>query len=261
MGPLNRTPPASRAAIQASRLNGHGRQGGFMLVIALIIMVIMTLSSVAMIVSLRGGISASANIAFRQAATRSADVAVDSAYQWVRTQMTSSTTSLNDGLAPADVAEATVTPAETTVTATRVRYYATMNGADSGCKKDGVADAFTPTSYRFGETINGADGFPCATRVSGNPAGYTIYYVIHRMANTSETACIAAGGAAGCGTCPTAGCLQPAITGSSTQTGMSQSATGPVFSTTSSNEAVYYRITVKVAGPRQNNRYIQGFIF
>lgn len=232
-----------------------------MLVIALIIMIIMTLSSVAMVTSLRGGISASANIAFRQAATRSADVAVDSAYQWVMTQMDNSTTALNNSLAPADAAEATVTSAEATTVATRVRYYATMNGADSGCKKDGVGDAFTPTSYRFSETINGADGFPCATRVSGNPAGYTIYYVIHRMANTSEAACLAAGGSAGCGSCPTAGCLQPAITATSGQNGQSQSATGPIFSTTSSNQAVYYRITVKVSGPRQNNRYIQGFIF
>ena len=44
--------------------------------------------------------------------------------------MTSSTTALNDGLAPADVAEATVTTAELAATATRVRYYATMNGAE-----------------------------------------------------------------------------------------------------------------------------------
>jgi type IV pilus assembly protein PilX len=261
MGPLIHRIPTTRAATQARRPIGRDRQDGFMLVIALIIMIIMTLSSIAMVMSLRGGISASANIAFRQAATRSADVAVDNAYQWVMTQMGNSTTALNNNLAPADSAEATVTSAEATTLATRVRYYATMNGADSGCKKDGIANAFTPTSYRFSETINGGDGFPCAARVSGNPAGYTIYYVVHRMANTTEAACLAAGGAAGCGSCPTAGCLQPAITGSSGQTGMSQDATAAVFSSSSTNAAVYYRITVKVAGPRQNNRYIQGFIF
>lgn len=229
-------------------------QGGFMLVVALIIMIIMTLSSVAMVISLRGGISASANIAFRQAATRTADVAVDSAYQWVGNQILGiSATSLNDNLAPANTAAATTTP----------RYYATMNGADTGCKKDGVANAFTPTSYRFSDTITGTDGFPCAGRVPGNPAGYTLYYVVHRMANTTETACVAAGGGAGCGTCPTAGCLAPAVSAtSSSQTGSSQDATGPILSSsTSTNSAVYYRITVKVAGPRQNNRYIQGFVF
>ena len=243
---------------------GHGqsparlprRQQGFVLVIALIIMIIMTLSSVAMVISIRGGISASANIAFRQAATRSADVAVDGAYQWVRTQMATAT-ALNNNIAPASAAAATTTP----------RYYATMSGADSGCKKDGVADAFTPTSYRFSNTINGSDGLPCAALVSGNPAGYTLYYVIHRMANTTETACVAAGGAAGCGTCPTAGCLAPAITvvaGSVNLAGCSMDPTAANFcgvSSTAVNSAVYYRITVKVVGPRQNNRYIQGFIF
>jgi type IV pilus assembly protein PilX len=260
MGPLIHKLPVARATLQTRRMHGGGRQGGFMLVIALIIMIIMTLSSVAMVISLRGGISASANIAFRQAATRSADVAVDSAYQWVATQMGSSATALNNSLAPTSAAEATIAAADATDVTTRVRYYATMNGADSGCKKDGVGDVFTPTSYRFSETITGSDGFPCAARVAGNPAGYTIYYVIHRMANTSEAACLAAGGAAGCGSCPTAGCLQPAVTGTSSQTGNSQDATAATFSS-STNTAVYYRITVKVAGPRQNNRYIQGFIY
>ena len=31
--------------------------------------------------------------------------------------------------------------------------------------------------------------------------------------------------------------------------------------TTVTNSLVYYRITVKVAGPRQNNRYIQAFVY
>jgi Tfp pilus assembly protein PilX len=252
MGPLKSVNTATRAALQARKGHGRAGQGGFMLVIALIIMVIMTLSSIAMIVSLRGGISASANIAFRQAATRSADVAVDSAFQWVNTQMAGSTTALNNNIAPVDATAATST----------ARYYATLNGADAGCKKDGVADAFTPTTYRFSETINGGDGFPCAARVSGNPAGYTLYYVVHRMANTSEAACLAGGGMAGCGTCPTAGCLAPAVTLNSSNTGSSQDATAAILSSSSAtNAAVYYRITVKVVGPRQNNRYIQGFIF
>ena len=254
MGPLTSIRSGDMRPVR-SRVPAMPRaQGGFMLVVALIIMIIMTLSSVAMVISLRGGISASANIAFRQAATRTADVAVDSAYQWVANQILSvSATALNNNLAPASTAAATTTP----------RYYATMNGADSGCKKDGAVDAFTPTSYRFSDTITGADGFPCAGRVPGNPAGYTLYYVVHRMANTTETACLAAGGSAGCGTCPTAGCIAPAVSAtSSSQTGSSQDATAAILSSsTSTNSAVYYRITVKVAGPRQNNRYIQGFVF
>ena len=63
MGPLIHRIPTTRAATQARRPIGRDRQDGFMLVIALIIMIIMTLSSIAMVMSLRGGISASANIA------------------------------------------------------------------------------------------------------------------------------------------------------------------------------------------------------
>jgi type IV pilus assembly protein PilX len=220
------------------------RQQGFVLVVALVIMIIMTLSSVAMIASLRGGISASANIAFRQSATRSADVAVDNAFQWVQTQMTASITALNSDIAPANAAAATTTP----------RYYATMSGADAGCKKDGIASAFTPQSYRFSDSVNGSDGFPCAAKVAGKPSGYDLYYVIHRMANTAAASC------------PAAGCLAPpisSVTGSSGSAGCSMDPSAPNFcgAATTTNQLVYYRITVKVVGPRQNNRYIQGFVY
>ncbi|MBK9522117.1 MAG: hypothetical protein IPO13_11005 [Rhodocyclaceae bacterium] len=102
----------------------RARQQGFVLVIALVIMVVMTLSAVAMITSLRGGISASGNISFRQAATRAADVAADGAYQWIQARM-ATPTGLDNGIAPANTAGATTT----------ARYYATMAGADAGCKK------------------------------------------------------------------------------------------------------------------------------
>jgi type II secretory pathway pseudopilin PulG len=212
-----------------------GRQKGFVLLMALVIMVIITLSAVAMITSLRGGISASGNIAFRQAATRAADVAVDSAFRWVQTQMAVAT-GLNSDIAAA------ATP----------RYYATMFGANSGCKKDGVGDAFTPQQYRFSDTVTGADGFPCAALVAGNPAGYTLYYVVHRMANTAGSAC------------PAAGCLAPPVTaaaGSSAGCSMDPTSASFCGASTTTNTLVYYRITIKVVGPRQNNRYIQAFVY
>ncbi|MDP2826185.1 MAG: hypothetical protein Q8O52_26295 [Sulfuritalea sp.] len=214
---------------------GASRQQGFVLILSLVIVVIITLSAVAMISSLRGGISASGNIAFRQAATRAADVAVDSAFQWVQTQMAVAS-GLNSGIAAA------ATP----------RYYATIVGADAGCKKDGVVNAFTPQQYRFSDTVNGSDGFPCAALVVGNPAGYTLYYVVHRMANTAGLAC------------PGAGCLAPTITSaSSSSAGCSMDPTSASFcgASTTTNTLVYYRITIKVVGPRQNNRYIQAFIY
>lgn len=215
---------------------GPARQQGFVLILALVIIVIITLSSVAMIASLRGGISASGNISFRQSATRAADVAVDSAFQWVQTQMAVAT-ALDNNIAAA------ATP----------RYYATMSAADSGCKKDSAAGSFSPQMYRFSDTVTGSDGFPCAALVAGNPAGYTLYYVVHRMANAA-------------GACPTpAGCLAPSIvTIPAGRAGCSMDPTSASFcgaSATTTNTLVYYRITIKVVGPRQNNRYIQAFVY
>ena len=220
------------------------QQQGFVLVIALVIMVVMTLSAVAMITSLRGGLSASGNISFRQAATRAADVAADGGYVWIQAQMTAAATALNNDIAPVNTAGALVTP----------RYYATMAGSDAGCKKDGVANVFAPQNYRFSDTTVGGDGFPCAGRIAGSPAGYSVFYVIHRLARTAGM------------TCPAAECVSPQVTivSAPPAAGCSTDPTSASFcgvSANSASAAVYYRITVKVVGPRQNNRYVQAFVY
>ena len=222
--------------------NRNGQQG-FVLVVALVVLVIITLSSVAMVTSMKGGVYAAGNIAFRQAATRAADVAVNSAFQWVQTQMIVAT-ALNSDIAPADTAAA----------ATTARYYSTMFGADSGCKKDGIAGVFLPQNYRFSDTINGSDSRPCAAKIPGSPSGYDLYYVIHRMASTSGSAC------------PAAGCLAPQVTTitSTPAAGCSMDPSSASFcgaSASGTNNLVYYRVTIKVSGPRQNNRYIQAFLY
>jgi hypothetical protein len=114
-----------------------------------------------MITSLRGGISASGNISFRQAATRAADVASDSAYQWVLAQM-AVPTGLDNDIEPVNTAAATTT----------ARYYATLAGADIACKKDGVADA-TPQSYRLA-TRHWTLTARHALRIAGKPSGCDI---------------------------------------------------------------------------------------
>ena len=221
-------------------------QQGFVLVIALVILVVMTLSAVAMITSLRGGLSASGNISFRQAATRAADVAADGAYTWVQAQITAAANALDNDIAPINTAGALVTP----------RYYATMTGSDAGCKKDGVANVFAPQNYRFSDTSVGADGFPCAGRIAGSPGGYSLFYVIHRMARSAAMSC------------PAAECISPEATVSGGTTpppaGCSLDPTSASFcgvNPISASSVVYYRITVKVVGPRQNNRYVQAFVY
>lgn len=231
MDTLNRRPPPAR-------------QQGFVLILSLVIMVIITLSAVAMIASLRGGISASGNIAFRQAATRAGDVAIESGFQWVSTQLAASATALDNSISAAAVG---ATPA--------YRYYATFLGLDSfnsGCMKDSTATVFTPQNYRFSDTTLGSDGQPCAGKLAAAPSGYALYYVIHRMAKTVGASC------------PGAECAAPSIAAASgAAAGCSYDPSSPAYCGVSSNvnNLVYYRITVKVVGPRQNNRYIQSFVY
>lgn len=220
------------------------RQQGFVLILALVILVIITLSAVAMISTLRGGISASGNIAFRQSATRAADVAVETGFQWILTELTASATALNSNKSAA---------ASGGVAA--YRYYATFLGLDSfdaGCMKDSAATAFTPQNYRFSDTVTGNDGLPCAGKLASAPSGYSLYYVIHRMAKTVGAAC------------PAAECSAPSIAAASgAAPGCSFDPSSPAYCGVNSsvNNLVYYRITVKVVGPRQNNRYIQTFVY
>lgn len=223
-------------------MKGTRREQGFVLVITLLVLIIITLASVAMMSLLRSGITASGNIAFRQAASRTADVAVDDAFQWVQTQITANVAALNTNVATA--ASATVSGS---------RYYAINYEADAGCTKNG-STTFTPQTYRFGDvngTIpNGNDSMPCAARLVSTPSGYHLYYVVHRMANAT-------------GSCPGAGCMAPVFTPTGTTAGCSMDPSDPAYCGVSSttNSLVYYRITVKVVGPRQNNRYIQTFIY
>jgi type IV pilus assembly protein PilX len=204
------------------------REQGFVLILTLVILVVITLSSMAMMLTTRAGISASGNIAFRQAAVRVSDVAVEGAFSWVGTTIGANSAALDASAAGSG-------------------YYATHSEVDSSCVPSGVT-TFSPVSYDFANTN-------CAVTMGSQPNGYSLYYVIHRMASSA-------------GACPNAGCVAPSVTmaaaatnttpGGSTESGASVFGT---VSTSTSNQIVYYRITVKVAGPRRNNRYIQAFVY
>lgn len=217
-------------------IRSSGEQG-FVLIVTLLIIVVITLSSVALIAATRTNISNSGNIAFRQAATRSGDVAIDNALGQINTLIGAGTagTALdsNSGAgAP-------------------FRYYAAFGDADSGCTTNGTV-VFSPRTYRFSDTLNGADGFACAAKLASTPSGYTLYYVVHRMASTA-------------GACPGAGCMAPVVSTAAAggaSPGSSQDVEAQAIDAGGTGENLaYYRITVKVSGPRQNNRYLQAFVY
>ena len=213
MGTLNQKPPALR------------RQQGLALMMTLITLVIITISVLAMMMVIRGGVTASGNIAFRQAATRVSDEAVEA----VNADVTR--TGARDWLLK------------------QTAVYLQSDHASEGyyAANDPV---FAPQSYDFYDFVT---RLPKNARYVGNFSGYDIYYVIHRMAMTSGTAC----------TDPAAGCLFPPVAGTAgTSAGQSYGA-GSSYAKAITGTAglAFYRVTIKVAGPRFNNRYVQAFLY
>ena len=193
----------------------------------LIMLVIILLSSLGMMMAMRGGVSSAGNIAFRQAAVRVADVAGQDGLQWLGTTLGADSTSLN-----------------ATDTSAKPGYYSIFNQADAACinNPDPADPSFYPQHYDFSNAA-------CAmTHSGGAVSDYTLYYVIHRMA-------------ANAGACPGASCTG-VMESASNNPGCSHDPDMPDYCGLSSNRLhVYYRITIKVAGPRHNSRYIQTFVY
>ncbi len=196
----------------------HGPAGsrGFVLGMAVIVLVVISISALMMMKMMDAGIATAGNIAFRQAAVRAADLALEDANTWMQGQ--SSLSLQND--APAS------------------GYYASD---DPNFTPQGFS--FTNSAIAKQYTAGGNDTF----------SGYKIYYVIHRMAATSGSAC----------SDPTSSCVMPiGASSSSTVAGSSHMAGGGYqASITGATGLVYYRVTAKVVGPRLNNSYVQALLY
>ena len=203
------------------------RQSGVVLFIALIVLVAMTLAGIAMIRSTDTGNLVAGNIAFRQAALQEADVGVDAAY----TALTTSS----------------ITP----TTTAGPRYYAIMqtaatapvlgaNGAPS------YIAAMTPGDAVGTADVYGGTGFSATT-------GNRVRHVIERMCNLVPVTLIVPANAAeikdNCLTYnPTSGTNNSSRNALRVQLG---SIVTPI---------VYYRVTVRVDGPRNTLSIAQSII-
>ena len=197
---------------------GSGSRG-FALVMTLIVLVVLTISALSMMLLMKAGVSAAGNIAFRQAAVRVADLGIEDARSWLKD---------------------TVNPADLVADIPTHGYYATTE-TDST-----QSNYFSPESWDF-TNPNTTFQYGGANQWSG----YTVYYVVHRMASQTG-ACSAA-----------AYCLMPpAATSSATGAGSSHGGgQSYVLGISAPPGLVYYRVTVKVVGPRFNNRYVQAFFY
>lgn len=210
--------------LNLDRRVGSG-QGGFSLLMTLLSLLILSLSAMAMMSLLKAGVTTSGNIAFRQAAVRAGDIGVEDARTWLASQ-TSSYLENTD---------------------TSQGYWATS------------VPNFDPKTFPFAASarvhLNGSSGAPgTAVSAADKVSGYTVYFVIHRMA-TSSGKCDPATSNAAC-------LFPPVVTASETGQGSSTSGgSGYGLGLSSSTGKVYYRVTVKVVGPRFNTRYVQALLY
>ncbi len=212
-----------------ARFTRHqSRERGISLIMALISLFILTLSALAMMMLMKGSGSTAANIAFRQAAVRVADTAVEDALTFINSKSSSylATDNAGDG------------------------YYATSHDRNPALTDPNIVDA---------------SEFKPANLMSQNPrrvgtssiSGYDVYYVIHRMAS-----------GAGLCSDASVKCQYPATasstnlkSGASFGTGGGSGGGGQQQIGNRTTGLVFYRVTVKVVGPQFNNRYIQAFVY
>jgi type IV pilus assembly protein PilX len=197
------------------------RQRGVVLMIALIMLVAMTLGGIALVRSVNITNIIAGNLAFQQGATNSGDTGIEVAVSWLEA---------NNG------ATLYISTAAQGYTATRQDPVAGQNW-DTFWRTVLVNQAVTVNPAAAGTFMAYAASAP-------NSAGNTVSFAIQRLC-AQPLPPSAAG----------AGCSQPPATIS---TGSSSKGAGVVALTYGSQ--VYYRITSRIAGPRNTVSYVQAIV-
>lgn len=201
-------------------LSPQHRQSGFVMIIALIALAIMSIAAIGLMRTTSSSASIAGNLAFEQAAATSADQAVEAAVTWLEN---------NSGQTSSSTASTCSTGTSVLACDQTSHGYAATR-----------TDPSSTQSWSQLWTQLVAAGYT-AIQLSQDSSGNTAAYLIQRM-------CASAGDASssnGCSSSPMA-----ANTGSSKKSG----------STQSSSSQVYYRITVKVSGPRNTVSFTQAMV-
>lgn len=211
-----------------ARLN---RQRGVVLFIALIVIVAMALAGLALIRSVDTNVIVAGNIAFRQAATSSAEQGLEAARAWL---VANKATLSDDQVAP------TATPPSA--------YFSNWQDTADLTGND-------PNKGDFDWTNNSVEV------TAADSAGNRVRYVIHRLCQdsnkpASSTSCVkvsstGGGGASGAGD----------YSGRRGYEGGGSGGSGGGGGFNLSTSIVYYRVTVRVDGPRNTRSYVQALMY
>lgn len=197
------------------------RQRGVVLMIALIMLVAMTLGGIALVRSVNITNIIAGNLAFQQGATNSGDTGIEVAVNWLETN----------------------TGATLYTSVAAQGYVATRQDPGAGQNWDTF---WRTVLVNQAVTVNPAapGTFMAYTASAPNSAGNTVSYAIQRLCAQPLPPSSAG-----------AGCSQPPATIS---TSSSSKGAGVVALTYGSQ--VYYRITSRIAGPRNTVSYVQAIV-
>lgn len=200
------------------RVSAARRQGGVVMLVALIVLVVMTLAGIALMRSMDTSTMIAGNMAFKQAATQAADVGIESAIAYLEQQNT------NNGL-----------------------YETVKNAGYSSQTLDNKA--YLDSGKAFWAAVEGAGvchlnkfGQGCIPAPEANANGNLVSYSIQRLCLNNKQ--------------PDKHCA--AVSGTVTAEGNSEGAQEDVYGATTMT--VYYRITVRVVGPRNSVSYVQSIV-
>lgn len=197
------------------------------LVIALVVLVVMSLSALALVRTVGAGLLVSGNFAFRQAAVLAADAGAEAAIAWLTPQAeTAAVLSDQPGAG----------------------YYASMT---PGLDLTGAGAADATAAIDWNDDHCGARaGLPCLSpspALATDPAGHVVRYLIERLCRGAGSPEAAANS-----------CLlfRSAQGGSASRGQLSYGASVRF----QPDDAVYYRITVHVRGPRDTTAFTQTLV-
>jgi type IV pilus assembly protein PilX len=196
-------------------------QSGVILFIALIVLVAMTLAGIALMRSVDTNVLVAGNLAFRQGATLAGDWGIEEARAWLNANGGTTLYTSQPGIANG------------------TSYYANFQ---SGVDLVGVGTA--------SDDFNWTGGGSPARNLGTDSAGNEVRYIIHRLCqfdgdpNSAAANCVKFSSSGGSGA---------ASTGTKGVVGYGTAALPGV-------SAVYYRVTVRVSGPRNTLSFVQAIL-
>jgi len=200
------------------RASAARRQGGVVMLVALIVLVVMTLAGIALMRSMDTSSMIAGNMAFKQAATQSADTGVESAVAWL--EQSNAANGLQQNIVAAG--------------------YSASTGSNASYP---LGNVFWDTAAPAGVCNLNKLGQGCTPTAEANANGNQVSYMIQRL-------------------CPATGPIDShcaAVAGTVVAGGQNEGAGEETLSGTSS--MAYYRITVRVVGPRNSVSYVQSIVY